>query len=124
MNNYNRTISMAWQANTDAQPCTSQAAVVNYVVKYVGKAEKKTESFKQVAVQAMNKINSNRAITTFVAKFMNRLIAERDWSAQEVHHLLLGLPLHNSTRIVQNVDCRHPDEHWQADLMTTNLQGL
>lgn len=126
LNHYNRTISMAWLSNTDISPCTSAAAVVNYIVKYVGKAVKKTETFQQVAAQAMARVNSNRGLTGFVAKFMNRLIAERDWTAQEVQNILLALDLSKSTRIVQSVDCRHPSQHWKADTITdggTNLRA-
>jgi ATP-dependent DNA helicase PIF1 len=42
---------------------------------------------------------------------MNRLIGERDWSAQEVCHILLHAPLFECTRVVQNVDCRPPNQH-------------
>lgn len=91
---------------------------MNYVVKYVGKAEKKTETFKQVAVQALNKVNVSRGMRSFVEKFMNMLVAERDWSAQEIHDLILSLSLQKGSRVVQMVDCRHPREQWQADTVT------
>lgn len=37
---------------------------------------------------------------------VNRLIGERDWSAQEVSHLLFGIPLFSSSRQVITFDCR------------------
>jgi hypothetical protein len=40
---------------------------------------------------------------------LNRLIGERDWSAQEVSHLPLQLPVQHSSRGVVNLDCR-PEE--------------
>ncbi|KAF5578398.1 ATP-dependent DNA helicase PIF1 [Fusarium pseudoanthophilum] len=103
LNNFNRT----------------QAAVINYVVKYVGKAEVKSESYKDIAKAILPRVNSSRGVVGFVAKFMNRLIAERDWSAQEVQHLLLNLELTHGTRVVQTVDCRHPKDHWKADFVAT-----
>jgi hypothetical protein len=48
---------------------------------------------------------------SFVSKMMNRLIGERDYSAQEVCHLLLGLPLQEDSRVVRSVDCRLPERH-------------
>ena len=36
---------------------------------------------------------------------LNKLIGERDWSAQEVSHLLLQLPVQNSSRGVVSLDC-------------------
>jgi len=41
---------------------------------------------------------------------MNQLVGERDWSAQEVSHLLLDLPLVNTSRQFVNVDLRPEDE--------------
>jgi len=48
---------------------------------------------------------------SFVSKIMNRLIGERDYSVQEVCHLLLGLPLQEDSRVVRSVDCRLPERH-------------
>ncbi|KAF4952453.1 hypothetical protein FSARC_12625 [Fusarium sarcochroum] len=117
LNNFNRTPVMAYLANIDTFPCTSQAAVINYVVKYVGKAEKKSENYTDVAKAILPRVNSSRGVVGFVAKFMNRLIAERDWSAQEVQHLLLNLDLTQGTRVVLTVDCHHPREHWRAEFI-------
>ncbi|KID81004.1 ATP-dependent DNA helicase PIF1 [Metarhizium guizhouense ARSEF 977] len=42
---------------------------------------------------------------------MNKLIAERDYSAQEISHLLLNIPLQEGTRMVVSVDCRPLEQH-------------
>ncbi|EAQ83491.1 hypothetical protein CHGG_09895 [Chaetomium globosum CBS 148.51] len=42
---------------------------------------------------------------------MNKLIGERDYSAQEICHILLGLPLQEDSRVVQSVDCRPHERH-------------
>jgi hypothetical protein len=44
-----------------------------------------------------------------VSKLLNKLVGERDWSAQEVSHILLGLPMQDSSRDVVTLDCR-PEE--------------
>jgi hypothetical protein len=36
---------------------------------------------------------------------LNKLIGERDWSAQEVSHLLLRIPVQDSSRGVVSLDC-------------------
>src|SRR5436305_6371606 len=36
---------------------------------------------------------------------MNKLVGERDWSAQEICHLLLNLPLSSGSRNTLNVNC-------------------
>ena len=42
---------------------------------------------------------------------MNKLIAERDYSAQEISHLLVNIPLQEGTRMVVYVDCRPLEQH-------------
>jgi hypothetical protein len=37
---------------------------------------------------------------------LNKLVGERDWSAQEVSHILLQLPVQESSRAVITLDCR------------------
>ena len=41
---------------------------------------------------------------------MNKLVGERDWSAQEICHLLLNLPLSSGSRETLNVNCRPLDQ--------------
>ncbi|EXK77705.1 hypothetical protein FOQG_17589 [Fusarium oxysporum f. sp. raphani 54005] len=62
----------------DMSPFNSQAAVIHYVVKCVGKAEKESESYRDVTKCILPLVNSARGVVGFVVKFMNRLIAERD----------------------------------------------
>ena len=40
---------------------------------------------------------------------LNKLIGERDWSAQEVSHILLQLPVQKSSRMLASLDCRPED---------------
>ncbi|KAG6251201.1 hypothetical protein E4U23_000838 [Claviceps purpurea] len=98
MNHYNCTLSLGWLANTDILPCTSGAAVVNYIVKYVSKAEKKTDTFNDVAVRILDRTREDKKeYCLLVHKFMNAMVAERDISAQEVMHILLGSVYHSPT---------------------------
>ncbi|KAK3396242.1 hypothetical protein B0T20DRAFT_481244 [Sordaria brevicollis] len=61
--------------------------------------------------QVIPQLNTNNSIKQFAAKFMNKLVAERNWSAQEVCHILLELPLQASTRVVVFIDCRHRNQN-------------
>jgi hypothetical protein len=56
-------------------------------------------------------VNEARPFQSMVTKLMNKLIGERDDSAQEVCHLLLNLKLSQGTRDFVTVDLRHPDQH-------------
>jgi ATP-dependent DNA helicase PIF1 len=114
LNQYNRLLLTSWLANIDIAPCTSLRGVVDYVVKYASKAEKESESYRQIATRLLSNLNPERPFQSLVAKLMNQLVGERDWSSQEVCHYVLELPLINSSRTVISVDMRPQDQ--QSDL--------
>jgi len=110
LNNYNPATTIGWMANTDTSPATSVSAIVNYIGKYCSKEEKKSTSYKELLQTVQPYANELHAFSSIVAKFMNKLIAERDWSAQEVCHLLLDIPLCEGSRQIVTLDCRqHSD---------------
>lgn len=111
MNQFNPLISMCWRANTDVSPCTGVEAVINYTAKYCSKIETQTSTYAQVARGILPYVSEGNSLLSFVSKMMNKLIGERDYSAQEVSHILLGLPLQEDSRVVQSVDCRPQDRH-------------
>lgn len=108
-------ITMGWMANTDIQPPVTMRAVLSYLGKYVSKPEKSSVSYTELQTQVLPYVNDRAPLLSFVSKMLNKLIGERDWSAQEVSHILLQLPLQKSSRIVVNLDCR-PEEA-QSDLI-------
>jgi hypothetical protein len=111
LNKYNQLTTMAWQANTDVSLCTSVAAVIEYIVKYAVKPETKSASYREMATRVIPFVNETRPYQSMVTKLMNKLIGERDYSAQEVMHLLLNLELSQGSRAFISVDLRHPDQH-------------
>lgn len=106
LNNYNPAFTMGWLANIDVTPCTDQEAVLYYVAKYCTKAEIKTVKLDKLMKDLRPHISSKNPMGSLVIKFMNKLIGERDISAQEACHLLLQLDLTNSSRLVGNMDVR------------------
>jgi hypothetical protein len=54
-------------------------------------------------------VSDRRPITSFAARLLNKLVGERDWSAQEISHILLKIPQQKSTRQCMVLDCR-PDQ--------------
>ncbi|KJZ67912.1 hypothetical protein HIM_12699 [Hirsutella minnesotensis 3608] len=111
INHYNRLLTVAWLANTDVSPCTSLQQVIDYAAKYCSKSEKKSESFAQIGKALMPRAKDHNPLMSFTSKLLNHLVAERDYSKQEVSHLLLGLPLQEGSRTCLYVDCRNPDRH-------------
>jgi hypothetical protein len=82
-------ITMGWMANTDIQPPTSLHAILSYVGKYVSKPEKSSTSYTELQSQVLPHMNDRAPLLSFVSRMLNKLIGERDWSAQEVSHILL-----------------------------------
>jgi ATP-dependent DNA helicase PIF1 len=113
LNSYVRIITMAWKANTDFAPCTGSQAVINYLGKYCTKEEKKTTTYMELVKQLLPFINSDKPLLSLVSKTMNKLVGERDWSSQEVMHVLLNIPLQQGSRDVVTLDCR-PNQDSQA----------
>src|SRR6266496_526782 len=93
-------------ANTDSQPPTSLHAVLSYIGKYVSKPEKSSLSYTELQSQVLPYINNRAPLLSFVSKMLNKLIRERDWSAQEVSHLLLHIRVQDLSRAVVNLNCR------------------
>ncbi|EAQ88882.1 hypothetical protein CHGG_05501 [Chaetomium globosum CBS 148.51] len=114
LNQYNPLLSLCWLANTDCSPCTSAEAVINHAAKYCSKSETQTSTYAQIAQSILPHISDNNPMISFVSKMMNKLIGERDYSAQEICHILLGLPLQEDSRVVQSVDCRPRERHARA----------
>ena len=97
---------MAWMANTDVQPSTDVHAVLSYIAKYVSKPEKKSVSYAELQAQILPYTSDRAPLLSFTSKMLNKLISERDWSAQEVSHILLGLQVQDASRIAISLDCR------------------
>ena len=110
LNAYSNILALGWRANTDIQVCTSTTGVVQYMGVYASKGEVQTESYRDLAQQVLPNINSNNPMFSFASRLMNKLVGERNYSAQEVTHTLFGYPLVNSSRTTINVDCRPEEE--------------
>ena len=106
-------------ANTDIQPPTTLHAVLSYIGKYVSKPEKSSLSYTELQAKVLPYINDRAPLLSFASKILNKLVGERDWSAQEVSHILLQLPVQGSSRGDLSLDCRPESE--QQDLI--NLES-
>lgn len=108
INQYDATCLLGWLANIDIAPCTGAEALMQYLSKYCSKAEKASISYQSMLETIISRLpdESRNPQLSAVCKFLNSLIAERDWSAQEVSFLLEGGPLVSCSRTVRYVDCR------------------
>ncbi|KAM4061282.1 PIF1-like helicase [Hirsutella rhossiliensis] len=124
MNHFNPAIILGWLANIDISPCTSLQAVITYAAKYCSKSEKKTEPYCRLADQVLPHTAHHQPLLSFSSRLMNKLIAERDYSAQEISHLLLNIPLQEGTRMVVYVDCRPSEQHARSYRVDDDLYNL
>lgn len=93
LNNYNPTFTLGWRANTDMNRCTNSHAVVEYIAKYASKAETQSRSYHEIFNNVVSTVAPGTArhpLLTTATKMLNSPVVERDWSAQEISHILLG----------------------------------
>lgn len=88
LNKYNHYMIQAWRANMDIAPVLSKRALVNYLAKYVSKSENKSINL----VGLVNDLcqNSPKGVKNIIHKLFIRACSDRDYSAQEVGHIVMG----------------------------------
>jgi hypothetical protein len=82
--------TMGWMVNTDIHPATTLIGLVKYIAKYVSKPEKASMAYKDIESQVLKYTSDKSPLLSFTSK---TLVGERDYSAQEVSHILLQLPM-------------------------------
>ncbi|CAB4420704.1 unnamed protein product [Rhizophagus irregularis] len=98
INSHSRLQLQGWWANVDLKPILSIHAALQYVAKYASKAEPRSSAFSDVLNRILSESQPEDALLTPAQKLLLHSIAERDISAQETCHILLGLPLYHSSR--------------------------
>lgn len=95
---YNPVITSIWRANTDFSRIISQTAVLKYIAKYAAKSEKASKDYNQLMKDIFSKVNDDQPAKSAITRLFIAALGERDYSAQEVFHLLMGWPMHHSSR--------------------------
>ena len=98
LNSYNPVQLSAWRANVDMQYIVSRNRVLNYIAKYAAKSEPRSKGLKAVYSNVLKTLKSDGSSLKMVQKLMISSVGERDYSAQETCHLLLGLPMYRASR--------------------------
>ena len=80
--------------------------MVDYITKYYTKAKKKSILYNELVREILPRINNRAPLLSLTSKLINKLLIERDWSAQKIYHILLNKILKNGLRIVLSVDYR------------------
>lgn len=98
INSYNRLQLQGWRANVDLKPVFSINAALQYICKYTSKAEPRSLPFSDLLNQILHNSDPNDPSITSIQRLLLHTVTERDISAQETCHLLLGIPLYHSSR--------------------------
>ena len=97
INSHNKSLLQYWRANIDVQTIVDIEDCVRYMTKYAAKAETKSQTSKQIFKTCVSRLSQTSHTCNVIRSAMIKSIGERDFSAQETAHMLLGLPLYSCT---------------------------
>lgn len=104
---HNRHILQLWRENIDWQPIFSKHVVIKYITKYASKVEKSSETYHQMLMRLSNMENPDDIATCAHRTLLIETVIERDIGSQETCHMLLELPLMESSRRFVNLNVSH-----------------
>ena len=93
INHYHPMWTALWRGNIDISPVLSKTAAINYISKYASKAETMSTELDKTILDLTNDMLDTDGIQLVIAKTLNKFCIERDFSAQEACHQILGLPI-------------------------------
>jgi hypothetical protein len=94
VNNYNKAVMLAWQANMDLQYIIDPYACVMYVASYIMKAER---SMGELLKKVSNEVRTDDLIVQ-LRKVGSAFLTHREVSAQEAVYRILSMPLKQLSR--------------------------
>ncbi|KAE8739677.1 hypothetical protein FOCC_FOCC014815 [Frankliniella occidentalis] len=97
LNKFHPFIISTWRANIDIAPVLSKKAVVAYLTKYVTKSEVGSDTLKEICSKVCSSMVSSEKATKAIQKVLIKNCVERDISAQEVCHILMGAKLYSAS---------------------------
>ena len=86
-------------------------SVANYIAKYASKGEKSSPQYKDLMNEILANATEDHRAKQIISSLVIKTIGERDYSVQEVMHLLYGFDMYNSSR--QFVCLCLTDSEWQ-----------
>src|SRR2546421_18485 len=123
INPHNRLQLQGWRANVDLKPILSIDAALRYIAKYASKSEPQSKAFKEIFNQILNKSNHDEHSLTPIQKLLLSSVSERDISAQETCHILLGIPLYHSSRAFVSLNVMEESARWVQGLGINREEG-
>ena len=104
LNQHSKPILLAWRANQDLQPVLDRVAAIKYVSKYASKPETASDSYTQALGTFCCRLPRHAPAERAAQSLFAKMAADRDISAQEAAHLLLGHKLVDCSRSFVNLN--------------------
>ncbi|KAK3921567.1 LOW QUALITY PROTEIN: putative LRR receptor-like serine/threonine-protein kinase [Frankliniella fusca] len=98
INKYMEFILTTYRANHDPTPILPYDGFVRYISKYTSKGEIKSEDLIKILKTVVFRSDAHETVKSVIHKIFVNLAADRDYSFQEVIHLLKGHKLYKSSR--------------------------
>ena len=111
MNQHSTPVLLAWRANIDFQPVLDKKAAIKYVSKYASKPEVLSQSYRDALKDFCSWMPHDFPAEKAVGRLFARMAADRDISAQEAVHLLLGDKLVGCSRTFVNLNANIDAPH-------------
>ncbi|KAK3926417.1 THAP domain-containing protein 11 [Frankliniella fusca] len=95
LNKFNPYIIRTWRANIDVSPVLSKKALINYLAKYVSKSETRSQTLIDLMKRIISDSDHTKPARHATQRIFIKTCSERDYSAQETCHILMGLKLYS-----------------------------
>ena len=112
LNHYHLLWTPIWRGNIS--PILSKDAAVNYISKYASKAETMSSELDKCILELTSNMPDSDGIQLIITKTLNKFCIERDFSAQEACHQVIGLPMVECSRAFDSI-------HLPMDLTVTRV---
>lgn len=118
INQYNKDWLRSMRSNCDFSAILSDKGFRQYLSKYVSKSEVKSRPLVEILSSILSEVNQSVTVKTTVQKSFMAALVERDYSAQEVHHLLCGKKLYSSSRAFVKLNMKTTEWKYHISLDT------
>ena len=115
LNQHSIPVLLAWRANTDLQPVLNRDAAIKYISKYTSKPKTVSEGYHHALSEFCGQMPHNLPAENALQCLFARMAADRDISAQEAVHLLLGKHLVECSCLFVSLDADVNTRHMLHD---------
>jgi hypothetical protein len=105
------------------KPILSIDAALRYVSKYASKSEPRFLTFSDILLRIIDTADPSNSSLKAIQGLLLHTVAERDISAQETCHLLLGLPLYRCSRQFVSLNLNKEAPRWLCGSSTNFDSG-